>query len=230
MTRKRPRIEQATLAFSAWGGARKGAGRKPNGLRPLVPHVPRAALTRHEPAHVTWKLLPGLASLRRPAEANAVMNALLAARECAGLRVVHFTIQRDHLHLLAEADDARALSRGLQGLAIRIAKALNRLWRRAGAVFADRFHARLLRSPREVRQALAYVLCNANKHGGPRVQVDWASSGRWFDGWRHGPLGLPEGPPSPVAAARSWLLRQGWRRHGLIDVGEWPGGRQVRRA
>jgi REP element-mobilizing transposase RayT len=154
------------------------------------------------------------------------MNALLAAKERFGFRLIHFSIQRDHLHLVAEADDTRALSRGLQGLAIRVAKALNRLWRRAGKVFADRFHARVLRSPREVRHVLAYVLCNSNKHGGPGVQVDWASSGRWFDGWSQGLLQTAAGVPRPVAAARSWLLKLGWRQYGLIDIGEWPGPRR----
>jgi len=68
--------------------------------------------------------------------------------------VLQFSVQRDHIHLLVEAPDGRALSRGLQGLAIRIAKGVNRILGRRGRVWADRFHARALRTPREVRNAL----------------------------------------------------------------------------
>jgi REP element-mobilizing transposase RayT len=223
MTKPRTKHQQQELAFRPWGGARRGAGRKPKAERAGVSHATRERVDARSPAHVTLKLCDGLANLRRRAECNAVMKALWAAKQRFGFRLVHFTVQVDHLHLIAEADDNRCLARGLQSLAIRVAKALNRLWRRAGRVFAERYHVRLLRSPREVRRALAYVPCNANKHGGPQAGIDPASSGRWFDGWREGRVKAPLDLPSPVTAARSWLLRLGWRRAGLIGVWEWPG-------
>ena len=110
----------------------------------------------------------------------------------------------------------------MQGLQIRTAKALNRLWDRKGAVFDDRYHARILKTPREVRRALCYVLQNALKHGrafhgGP----DPFSSGRWFDGWADAP-GQPPSPDSPVVPPRTWLLRKGWRRFGRIRLEEPP--------
>ena len=73
----------------------------------------------------------------------------------------------------------------MQGLLIRIAKGLNRLWKRKGRVFGDRFHG-ALKTPREVRNALAYVLNNARKHriSVPEDEPDAFSSGRWFDGWK----------------------------------------------
>jgi hypothetical protein len=129
---------------------------------------------------------------------------------------------------LVEAEDRRSLSRGLQGLLVRIAKALNRHWCRSGKVFADRFHARALRTPREVRHALAYVLLNGAKHGCSRGKIDPFSSGDWFDGWKGELRRFFEGLPSPVARARAWLLSIGWRRHGLIDVWEIPGTRCAR--
>jgi hypothetical protein len=96
-----------------------------------------------------------------------------------------------------------------------------------------RYGLRILRTPREVRRALAYVLLNARKHWRerhqalPPVRVDEASSGRWFDGWRRVPSSRepPTGPPeSPeVAPPRTWLLSVGWRRHGLVDPAEVPG-------
>ncbi|MEN8161598.1 MAG: hypothetical protein ABFS41_16130 [Myxococcota bacterium] len=100
-----------------------------------------------------------------------------------------------------------------------------------------RFHHRVLRTPREVRNALAYVLLNARRHWAkahrgrrPPVRLDEASSARWFDGWRRAwrtRLGPPvepgRGAPREVAPARTWLLRVGWRRHGLVDPSEVPG-------
>jgi hypothetical protein len=137
-------------------------------------------------------------------------------------------VQTNHLHLLVEAKDRQSLSRGLQGLFIRVAKALNRLWGRKGTVFADRYHDHILRTPREVREALAYVLNNAHRHGRRtlyrgRVGPDAYGSGPWFDGWKERfTLRGGEGPRS-VAAPRTWLLSVGWRRHGLIRLEEVPG-------
>jgi hypothetical protein len=108
----------------------------------------------------------------------------------------------------------------MQGLSVRLARALNKLWRRKGKVFADRYHARCLRTPREVRSAIAYVLHNARRHGAQVHGPDEYSSGPWFDGWTR-PVVHPE-RSSPVASAKSWLLRVGWRRHGLIRPDELP--------
>jgi putative transposase len=96
---------------------------------------------------------------------RAVRGALAGARARFGFRLVHFSVQRDHLQLLAEVSDRRALSRGMQGLTIRVAKVVNRRLGRSGRVFADRYHARALTTPREARWALRYVLSNARKHG-----------------------------------------------------------------
>ena len=218
--RRGQRAKQGALAFPrGWGGRRKGAGRKPKGERAGVSHKKKAALSERHPVHVTLKLREGLPSLRRKAEYGVLLGAFASGCERFGFRLVHFVVLGNHLHLMTEADDLRAHSRGVQGLAIRIAKRLNKLWDRRGKVFADRFHGRQLRSPREVRHALVYLLHNARRHGyslapeGP----DPYSSGRWFEGWR----GLRADAlwPAPLARARCWLLRRGWRRHGLVERG-----------
>jgi hypothetical protein len=132
----------------------------------------------------------------------------------------------NHLHLIVEAKNRRALSRGMQGLLVRIARALNKLWDRRGSVFADRYHDRILKTPREVRVALAYVLRNAARHGLRFVGVDPFSSGQRFDGWEERPpRGLADLAPPLLAKARSFLLRAGWRRHQLIRFTEVPGAR-----
>ena len=224
-SRGRMAARQGALEFPCgWGGRRKGAGRKPLGERAGVPHRPRAPLASRHPAHVTMRLRAGLPSLRRRRELMTLMRAFGAGCERGGFRLVHYSVQANHLHLLVEARGRDALARGLQGLAVRIARSLNRLWRRTGSVFADRYHDHVLRTPREVWAALRYVLCNARKHRGwtSRTRPDPCSSGVWFDGWR----GLPpaELEEAPTARPRTWLLRRGWRRHGLLRVDAVPGG------
>ena len=127
------------------------------------------------------------------------------------------------MHLLTKASDERALSRGMLGLSVRIARALNGLWKRSGSVFVDRFHARLLKTPREVRNALVYVLQNARKHT-PSISFrpDSYSSGAWFDGWKANVEKVAESGSAFLARARTWLLGVGWKRHGLIDPRELP--------
>jgi hypothetical protein len=140
-----------------------------------------------------------------------------------GFRLVHFSVQSNHLHLIAEARDRHALALGMQGLGVRIAKALNKLWSRRGSVFSDRYHARILRTPREVRNALCYVLNNARRHGLALAGLDPFSSARWFDGWS-GSEGPRVGEYGPIVAARTWLARVGWQRHGRIEPTAVPGG------
>lgn len=232
--RRQRRPAQAELPFRQHGGARPGAGRKPKGLLPLVAHTPRPALSARTPVHVTVKLRPGLPKLRQPRERAVLLAVFAAAKQRAGrtgkrFRLTHFAILNDHLHLLAEAEDRQALARAVQGLLIRIARALNRLWRRRGRLFADRYHDRALTSPRAVHAALCYVLANGKKHAaeGRAVTVPQAvdvfTSAPWFDGFVESftVRGLGALEP-PVVAPRSWLLAIGWRRRGLLSVFDLP--------
>jgi len=149
----------------------------------------------------------------------AVRRALYVASR-GNFRIIHFTVQDDHLHLIVEADDTRALSRGMRGLAIRVARAVNRALGRRGAVWGDRFHARALTTPRAVRNALVYVLMNRRKHRAGERGLDPCSSAPWFRGWRE-PVATLLGPP-PVVGARTWLAAVGWCRHGLLGLDERP--------
>ena len=191
----------------------------------MVSHGKRAALAGRFPVHVTTRLKEGLPTLRQKKAYGVLRGAFAKGCERFGFRLVHYSVQKDHLHLIVEAKDRRALSRGMQGLLIRVAKALNRLWSRKGSVFGDHYHDHILRTPREVRNALAYVLNNARKHGLRLPQaMDVFTSGVWFDGWRERfeVTGL-DGVERPVAQrARTWMLRFGWRRHGLLRLEEVP--------
>jgi REP element-mobilizing transposase RayT len=147
-------------------------------------------------------------------------------------RLVQYSIQNDHVHLIVEASSARDLACGLKSITARFARAVNRVWHRAGAVLADRCHVHVLKTPREVRNAIAYCLLNARRHlakaGRPlprTARIDPASSGRWFGGWRT--AAPPVRDPPAVASPRTWLLSVGWRRRGLIDLAEVPEGTPV---
>ena len=126
------------------------------------------------------------------------------------------------MHLIVEADDARVLCRGVRGLAIRLAKSVNRALGRRGAVWGDRYHARELTTPRAVRHALVYVLMNRQKHHPGEARLDPCSSAAWFNGWQEAVERVRE--RAPVVAARTWLAAAGWRRHGLIAITERPRG------
>jgi hypothetical protein len=152
-------------------------------------------------------------------------------------RICHISVQTGHMHLIVEADDYLALARGMQGFQISCAKQLNRVisqrrgTRRRGQVFADRYHARVQRSPRQVRGTVAYVLGNWRRHGADASfhaagRVDPYSSAPLFDGWSHRASPTLLAPPIdslPVARPRTWLLAIGWRTHGLLDPDVVPG-------
>ena len=236
-------MRQRAFQFRTWGGARARAGRKPKGARPGVSHLRRPAHCRHHPLHVTLRVRQGLSALREHEVFPEVRGALVAGRERFGFRLIHFSVQRDHLHLLAEAADRRALSRGVQGLAIRLARAINRRLQRHGKVFTDRYHARALKTPRAARWALRYVLLNVRKHERHAVPfgfVDPCSSAAWFDGFAR-PLELVFGArecraafraqhalDSPVVVARTWLLTVGQYRAAPFDVDDVPSAAQKR--
>jgi REP element-mobilizing transposase RayT len=181
------------------------------------------------PCLVTLKVRSDVPSLRSVRLVRELERSLRQACERGEFRVAHYSIQGNHVHAIVEAAGAPALTRGMKSLGARLARAANRVFQRSGSVLADRFHLRVLRTPREARNAIAYVLLNARRHAaklgralrGP-VRIDPASSGRWFDGWKRRLPGSPGDPPA-VAPPRTWLLRVGWRRHRLVEPGEVPG-------
>jgi REP element-mobilizing transposase RayT len=203
-----------------WGGAREGAGRKPNGPEPQLPHRARPSINPRHPLHATLRVVRGLPNMRTKRTARVIRVAIMLGAERFGFRLVHYSIQSNHLHLIVEADDKRALSRGLKGFQIRIARGINRLLGRHGRIFADRYHARPLATPREVRNAIAYVLLNQRRHSQrkryPRGWIDPLSSGPVFRVWRRGTALIQGGEWTPTALPSTWLLHQGWRRHGLL--------------
>ncbi len=244
MPRRPTQLALTLPAPRSWGGRRAGAGRKP-GPNPSMRHRSRVSF-RTLPAHVTLRLRPGLPSLRDTRIVRAIEHSFADGRQHGSFRLVHYSLQGNHAHLIVEAHDPEALGHGMMAIGSRLARAVNRVAQRRGPVLADRYHVRLLKTPREVHRALRYVLLNARRHGGkakkaPRgvVRLDPASSALWFDGWNRTGLDAANrllaersmearsrSAPrrrAPVTRARTWLLTVGWRRHGLLDPSDVPG-------
>src|SRR6202011_2769242 len=200
--------KQIQLHLPTWGGKRKGAGTKPAGARAGVPHVRRPPLSPHHPAHVTLRVLPHVWNLRSRRSFRAIGRTFVSSKERDGFRLVHFSVQGNHLHLIVEARDSGRLSSGMQGLATWIARRLNEVMGRRGKVFADRFHAHALRTPLEVARAIAYVLGNfvihALRRGAKSETPAPRSAAPSSPAWREG--------AACSDAPRTGLLREGWRR------------------
>jgi REP element-mobilizing transposase RayT len=184
-------MRQRSFKFALWGGKRKGAGRprKDGGTRKGIAHLTRPVLQSRFPVHVTWRMQKGVWNLRTRRCFTVMQRAMYAGAVKSGFRLVHYAVMGNHVHLIVEAPDRVRLARGLQGMGIRLARALNRVMRRGGRVVADRYHAHILRTLAEVRRAAGYVRDNARNHYGG-VGVD-----PYVSGW-------------PVAAPRTWLLRR----------------------
>jgi REP element-mobilizing transposase RayT len=180
-------MAQRAFKWRTWGGRRKGAGRKPKGERAGVAHVERAVLAPRFPVHATWRMSKEVWNLRTRRCFGALERAMYGGATRFGFRLVHYSVMGNHVHLIVEAPDRRALSRAMKGLGVRIARALNRVMKRSGRVVGDRYHAHVLRTPSEVKRARNYLLSNARHHYGHTGHDPYASL-------------------RPVIAPRTWLL------------------------
>ena len=243
----RGRKREASAA-SRRGKKRLGRPRKPGAKQR---HAKRPSFAKRQALHITLRVERGLGSMRKRACYAAVRSAAITMLPHEDCRIIQLSIQRTHLHLLVEAETSAALSHGMQALMISAAKHLNAAvsragswWerrrmasppaRRKGRVFADRYHVRLITSPRQARRELVYVLNNWRKHGEDRAAfargwlIDPFATGWCFDGWRERgdtPFAWKVRDtyePIPVYLPRTWLLREGWRRYGAISTHEVP--------
>jgi putative transposase len=229
---QRSRRQLSLGEAKTWGGRRRGTGRKkkdPQG-RDNVSHGKRPLHYATTPVHVTLRAAKGLPSFRAEVLEKLLRRAIeqwgserakerrdLLDHELDGkarFRVVHYSIQSTHLHLIVEAQEHRELTSGLRSLVIRVAMRVNKLLGRArGKVWSDRYHREDLTCPSQVRNTMVYVLKNHVKHGQAEQvgRMDPFSSARWFDGWIHREVPAPT-EASPVAPPSTWLLEEGWRR------------------
>ena len=198
------------------------------GERVPAPHVKREAFVKGRALHVTLRTLKVAKNLRRMDAYQAVRLAARVVLARSAFRLVHFSIQSNHIHLIVEADSQRELANGVRAFSISVAKSLNaKLGRPRGTVFADRYHARTLMNPTAARNAIRYVLNNWLHHRdgdhAPATAVDPYSSGASFLGWKElagtQQFERPDGfERVSTAAPVLWLTREGWRRGGEISV------------
>ena len=177
---------QQEFGFSTWGGKRRNAGRKKSDRHS---HLTRPVLAARFPVHVTWRMDREVWNLRSRRCFSVLRRAMYAGATRFGFRLVHYAVMGNHMHLIVEAPERRTLGRGMKGLGVRIARALNRVMGRHGRVIADRYHAHTLKTPTEVQHARRYLLKNAREHYGYAFADPFASR-------------------AVVAGARTWLLRR----------------------
>ena len=221
--------QTSTKKRAGHGGRRHGAGRKKS-LEKSPNHVPRPELSTKHGVHTSLRCVRGLPSLRNAGIYERIRRVLIRFLDLDDFRVVHISIQRNHLHFIVEAANKRALSRRMQSLTIQLARAINEHWNRRGKVFAYRYGARQIKTYRYARNALAYVLNNWRRHradiyeGCEQNFLDSFSSAVSFDGWtmRFGAPISPHYVPLPVSPPKTYILREGWKQHGAIDPFERP--------
>ena len=194
-----------------------------------MPHRARAAHDARHPVHVTIRRVPLAPSFRAQRISAAIMREIAFAKS-KGVRVIEHSIQENHLHLMIEGKSAEDLSAQMRKLFSRIATAVNRIAERHGSLFRDRHHRHALKSPREVRNAIVYILFNARKHRTGHAAEDQAffdapdplSSAPWFHDWAEDARPPPDAilatrrglTESPLARATTWLATVGWKRGG----------------
>ncbi len=246
----RTRHVQQQMVFRTWGGKRKRAGRKQVNERKSQPHRVRPEIRPSTVVLVSLRVAPNVRRLRRRDAYRALRQAMLVVLARTDFRIVHVSIQGNHVHLLLEAESKLALARGMQAFQISAARRLNQVdiddagHARRGPVFPDRYHVEVVTTPTHARHSLAYVLNNWRRHKEDRAPfaktwaVDPYSSAGRFTGWYEGadaancvdPRTRRAWPdlddePLPVCPPQTWLLRDGWRLGGAIGIREVPGRR-----
>jgi REP element-mobilizing transposase RayT len=246
---KRPRTRHVQQSLFRRGGKRRGAGRKPKGARAGERHEARPEFKPYHALHVVMRVVPAVGSLRRRRMYKAMRDATICAALREWFRIVHISLQRNHVHLIVEAEDKAALARGMQGFQISAARNVNAalgdgVRRRRGKVFADRYHVVVITTPTQARHLLRYVLCNWRHHGEDQRGlattwlVDPFSSGISFPDWKElqdkdcmWPIRATY-DPLVVRRPATWLLAEGWMRSKCGSCGrktnlaleDWSGG------
>jgi REP element-mobilizing transposase RayT len=232
----RPRKRHQQQELFRHGGKRKNAGRKQRNPRKSEPHRARPHIRKSHALHISLRPIEGLGRLRRRKVYAALRRAANVVLARSDFRVIHISIQANHIHLIVEANDKHALASGMKAFQVSAARKLNAALGRTGTVFPDHYHLEVIDSPRQTRNALAYVLNNWRRHREDKTsetrfwQVDPFSTAAAFFGWREANLALPRSeidgePPLPVARPETWLLREGWKKHGPVSAFEVPGPR-----
>jgi REP element-mobilizing transposase RayT len=211
------------------GGKREGSGRKRSRYRLDAPHRSRPTFTSPAPVHVTMRAEKWMFGFRSDAVYRVLLVVLARYVTWADFRIVHLSIQDNHLHLIVEADNSAALEGGMRSFTINAARAINAAFGNDGRVFF-RYHSTVIRTRRYARNVIAYVLGNWRRHkqdfANGRLldaMLDRYSSAISFDGWNQR-FAIPDGyVPVPVVSPTTQLLSKGWAFDGPLDPWHVPG-------
>jgi REP element-mobilizing transposase RayT len=211
------------------GGKRRNAGRKRSRFRRDAPHRMRARFSVPSPVHVTMRGQPWICGLRSDLVYRVLHAVLALYKDRPSFRVIHISIQDNHLHLLVEASNDHALDRGMRSFAINAARAIHAAFGTEGRVFF-RYFSTVIKTRRYARNVIAYVLGNWRRHrqdfaNGRLLDalLDRYSSAVSFPGWSIR-FAIPQGyAPLPVSQPSTELLRTGWAIDGPLDPRQAPG-------
>lgn len=158
----------------------KRAGRpaiREKGIR----HRRREFLRRPSSLHLTVKL--NRADIKNKLVLKILKKAIFRAR-LKGLCIVHFSLEHDHIHLLAEGENNYILSKAMQGFGVSLSKRLNSLLKIKGQRYKHRYHLRVLKSANEVKNVVNYILKNGIKHKTSRTIIQPFNSALVLHDWR----------------------------------------------
>ena len=140
----------------------KGAGRPAKHDRGIR-HIARDEFNRLTVLHLTVKIDRAKAGLKNKQTLKLLWHAIKKAR-LKGLKIIHYTLEFDHIHLLVEADNKAIVGTGMQSFGISLSKGINKIKGLSGQVFKTRYHFRKLKTPTEVKNVIHYILGNSIKH------------------------------------------------------------------
>lgn len=138
------------------GGLRPGSGRRRIHSKGVA-HRIREKVTHNTPIHINFKYKLNI----RSRNFKTILERSIENASDKGLTITHYTIQSNHVHLIAEAQNNRSLSCGMKSLTTTIVKLFNK-----GSIQIERYHLHVLKTPTETQNALKYVLYNDLKHTG----------------------------------------------------------------
>ncbi len=150
----------------------KNAGRKAihdKGIR----HSHRERLVRASGLHLTIKLIK--ADMQNKTVLKILRYAIMKARK-QNLKIVHYALEHNHIHLYAEAVNNADLSKGMKAFGVTLVKKINRYQQRSGSLYKHRYHLRILKSATEVKNVINYILKNGMKHRKSKSPFDLYNS------------------------------------------------------
>jgi len=180
------------------GGRRPGSGRKRIHSKG-VSHQRRERVTTKQALHVNFKVRTSI----RNKECLQILKRSIQNARSHGLRVLHFSLESNHIHLILEASNNTVLTKGMRSLTITFAKGVEK-----GRIQIERYHLHVLRTLRETKNAIHYVLFNHQKHKGLKTAHVSAYSS----------LGLIEDLRSLAKSANMTVILKGLKQINFLDA------------